>query len=74
MIFAAWLMIVVGTITVSECINCYFPRIEDHYDSEGFMCSWEVDDFNYSEEDGYTLKEFDSTDNCFEAKFRKLKN
>ena len=73
MIFATWLMVVIGTISVSECLNCYYPRIDETYDSEGFMCSWELDDFEYDEVNGYVLKEFDSTDNCFEAKFRKLK-
>ena len=47
-----------------------YPRIEEHYDSEGFVCSWEEDDF-YLINDKYILAPEDSTDNYFEAKARK---
>ena len=46
-----------------------YPRIEEGYDSEGFVCKWEEDDF-YLINDQYILAPEDSTDNCFEAKAR----
>jgi hypothetical protein len=74
MIFGTWVTIVASTMFVAESLNCLYPRIEDTYDSEGLVCQWEVSDFDYDVETGYTLKEIDSTDNCIEAKVRKFKN
>ena len=73
MMFGTWVAIVVSGMTIGEALNCYYPRIEETYDSEGLVCKWEVSDFDYDTVNGYTLKTFDSTDNCFEAKFRELK-
>ena len=71
----SWLVYLLGTIGLGETFNCIYPRIEDNYDSEGFVCQWEKSDFNYdAETDEYTLKEYDADDNCIEAAVRKRKN
>ena len=69
-----WLVMSLFGWTLGEGFNCIFPRIEEDYDSEGFICQWEESDFDYDAEIGYTLKDTDSTDNCIEAKVRKYKN
>ena len=74
MTFEIWLVYLLGTIGLGETFNCIYPRIDETYDSEGLVCQWEVSDFDYDVETGYTLKEVDSTDNCIEAKVRKFKN
>ena len=74
MTFEIWLVYLLGTIGLGETFNCIYPRIEDNYDSEGLICQWEESDFDYDAEIGYTLKDTDSTDNCIEAKVRKIKN
>ena len=68
--FNTYLIYVISFTLVGEGLNCMYPRIEEHYDSEGFVCSWEEDDF-YLINDKYILAPEDSTDNYFEAKARK---
>tara|TARA_R110002020_G_scaffold59337_1_gene161809 strand:+ start:724 stop:951 length:228 start_codon:yes stop_codon:yes gene_type:complete len=73
MIFGTWVAVVVFTMSIGECLNCIYPRVEDFYNSEGLICQWEESDFTYDAEIGYTLKDTDSTDNCIESKVRKFK-
>jgi tRNA-binding EMAP/Myf-like protein len=68
--FTTYLIYAISFTVVGEGLNCMYPRIEESYDSEGFVCSWEEDDF-YSINDQYILAPEDSTDNYFEAKARK---
>ncbi len=68
--FTTYLIYAISFTLVGEGLNCMYPRIEEHYDSEGFICSWEEDDF-YLINDKYILAPEDSTDNYFEAKARK---
>lgn len=71
----AWFITSLFGLGLGEGFNCIFPRIEEDYDSEGFVCQWEKSDFNYdAETDEYTLKEYDADDNCIEAAVRKRKN
>ena len=70
MVFITWLTIVSIGLGVGEYFNCKYPRVEDGYSSEGFVCNWEDDDF-YKTNNGYLLFPVDSTDNCFEEKARK---
>tara|TARA_Y100001938_G_C7959602_1_gene363587 strand:- start:17 stop:247 length:231 start_codon:yes stop_codon:yes gene_type:complete len=70
MTIATYFTYLMSFIVIGEGLNCMYPRIEEHYDSEGFVCSWEEDDF-YLINDQYILAPEDSTDNCFEAKSRK---
>ena len=65
-----YLAYIISFTLIGEGLNCMYPRIEEHYDSEGFVCSWEEDDF-YLINDKYILAPEDSTDNYFEAKARK---
>ena len=69
MLFGTWVTIVVITMSTGECLNCIYPRIEDTYNSEGLICSWEEDDF-YKEKGEWILTELNSTDNCIEKKAR----
>jgi hypothetical protein len=62
--------IIMTGLGIGEYFNCMYPRIEDGYSSEGYVCNWEEDDF-YSINGQYILALEDSTDNCFEAKARK---
>ena len=68
--FTTYLIYALSFTIVGEGLNCMYPRIEEHYDSEGFVCSWEEDDF-YKVNDEYLLLPVDSTDNCFEEKARE---
>mgnify|MGYP003131487920 FL=1 len=68
--FTTYLIYAISFTIVGEGLNCMYPRIEDHYDSEGLICSWEEDDF-YLINNQYILAPEDSTDNYFEAKARK---
>ena len=65
-----WIIIISTWLTLGETGNCFYPRLEDDYDSEGFICKWEEDDFYFINEQ-YILAPEDSTDNCFEEKARK---
>ena len=71
--FTTWVAIVTTWLTLGESFNCIYPRFEEDYDSEGLICQWEISDFDYDAEIGYTLKDTDSTDNCIEATVRKFK-
>ena len=64
-----FIVILVG-LGVGEYANCKYPRVEEGYSSEGFVCNWEEDDF-YKVNDEYLLLPVDSTDNCFEEKARE---
>jgi len=70
MIFITWLTVVSIGMGFGEYANCKYPRVEEGYSSEGFVCNWEDDDF-YKEEGKWILTKSDSTDNCFEEKARK---
>jgi len=67
--FTHFIVIITG-LGIGEYFNCKYPRVEDGYSSEGFVCNWEEDDF-YKTNDGYLLLPSDSTDNCFEEKARE---
>ena len=69
MLFLGWLSAVGFTVGVGEYYNCKYPRVEAGYSSEGFICNWEDDDF-YKEDGKWILTPIDSTDNCFEEKWR----
>ena len=69
MLFITWLTVVVIGVGVGEYYNCEYPRVEDSYSSEGFLCNWEDDDF-YRENGEWILTKSDSTDNCYEKKAR----
>ena len=45
MFFNTWIIAFTVTIGTGETLNCMYPRIEEDYDSEGFVCSWEEEDF-----------------------------
>jgi hypothetical protein len=64
-----FIVILVG-LGIGEYANCKYPRVEEGYSSEGFVCNWEEDDF-YKVDDDYLLLPEDSTDNCFEEKARE---
>jgi hypothetical protein len=66
---AHFIVILVG-LGIGEYANCKYPRVEEGYSSEGFVCNWEEDDF-YKMNDEYYLSPVDSTDNCFEKKARE---
>ena len=68
--FTTYLVYAITFAIVGEGLNCRYPRIDEYYDSEGMMCSWEEDDF-YLINGEYILTPEDSTDNRFEAKARK---
>ena len=63
------IVVIIGT-GIGEIANCLYPRVEEGYNSEGFVCKWEEDDF-YFINDQYILAPEDSTDNCFEEKARR---
>ena len=67
--FTHFIVIVMG-LGVGEYFNCKYPRVEDGYSSEGYVCNWEEDDF-YLINGQHILAPIDSTDNCFEEKARK---
>ena len=69
--FTTYLMYAISFTLVGEGLNCIYPRIDEYYDSEGFVCSWEEDDF-YLINDKYILAPEDSTDNYFEKKAREI--
>ena len=64
----------VGVVTIGlslgEYWNCKYPRIEEGYSSEGFVCNWKEDDF-FKQNSEWLLTPVDTTDNCFEEKARK---
>ena len=68
MLFETWLMIVSASIIIGEGLNCYYPRLDDSYDSEGMVCSWDEDDFD----DNLVLKKTSDDDNCIEEKAREI--
>ena len=70
MLFTTWLAVVSMGIGFGEYANCKYPRVEEGYSSEGFFCNWEDRDF-YKENGKWVLTQSDSTDNCFEEKWRK---
>ena len=70
--FTTYLIYAISFTVVGEGLNCMYPRIEESYDSEGFVCSWEEDDFYFDAMyDKYVLKPYDDDDNCVESKVRK---
>ena len=70
--FTTWIIIVTTWLTLGEGLNCIYPRLEDNYDSEGMLCSWEEEDFYYNEEtDKWVLNKEDNNDNYIEAKVRE---
>ena len=71
MLFVTWLTVVVVGVGVGEYYNCKHPRIDESYSSEGFFCNWEDRDF-YVENGKWILTESDSTDNCYEKKWREI--
>lgn len=70
MLFGTWILVVTIGLGVGEYYNCKYPRVEEGYSSEGFVCNWEDDDF-YKKDGKWVLTKSDSTDNCFEEKARK---
>jgi len=62
-------VITVG-LGIGEYFNCKYPRLEEDYSSEGFICNWEEDDF-YDQKGEWVLTPIDTTDNCFEEKARE---
>ena len=70
MLFTTWVAIVTIGLGVGEYYNCKYPRVEEGYSSEGFVCNWEEDDF-FKENGKWLLTPIDTTDNCFEEKARK---
>tara|TARA_R100000152_G_C6685920_1_gene118678 strand:+ start:311 stop:541 length:231 start_codon:yes stop_codon:yes gene_type:complete len=70
MLFTTWVIVVSLGVGLGEYFNCKYPRVEEGYSSEGFVCNWEDDDF-YKEDGKWVLTQSDSTDNCFEEKARK---
>ena len=70
MVFITWLTVVSIGLGVGEYFNCQYPRVEDGYSGEGFVCNWQEDDF-YKEDGKWLLTKSDSTDNCFEVKARE---
>ena len=70
--FTSWIIIVTTWLTLGESFNCIYPRLEDDYDSKGFICKWDENDFYYDKlEDALILFPEDSTDNYFESKARE---
>jgi hypothetical protein len=70
MLLLTWLGLVAVSLSVGEYYNCKYPRVEEGYSSEGFVCNWEDDDF-YKEKGKWVLTPIDTTDNCFEEKARE---
>ena len=70
MLFTTWVAIVTIGLRVGEYYNCKYPRVEEGYSSERFVCNWEEDDF-FKENGKWLLTPIDTTDNCFEEKARK---
>jgi hypothetical protein len=71
--FATWITIVTTWLTLAESFNCIYPRIEEDYNSEGLVCQWEEEDFNYDEKiEKWVLKYEDKDDNWVESKVRKI--
>tara|TARA_R100000152_G_C6763685_1_gene188152 strand:- start:790 stop:1065 length:276 start_codon:yes stop_codon:yes gene_type:complete len=70
MFFSTWIIAFTVTIGTGETLNCMYPRIEKDYDSEGFVCSWEEEDFYVTKTGEYILKEKNIQDNCIEKKAR----
>ena len=65
--FASWILMVTTWLAFGETGICLFPRLEEDYDSEGMVCSWEEKDFVFDEKNNeYILKPYDEDDNCFE--------
>lgn len=70
--FCTWALIVTTWLTLGEMGNCVYPRLEDDYNSEGMLCSWEDDDFYLDEKtDKWVLNKTDDDDNCVEGKVRE---
>ena len=65
-----WTIYAISFIGIGEGLNCMYPRLDKDYDSEGMVCQWEEDDFDYIK-GRYILKKEDPEDNCFEAKTRE---
>jgi hypothetical protein len=63
-----FIVILVG-LGIGEYANCKYPRVEEGYSSEGFVCNWEEDDF-FQQNGEWLLTPIDTTDNCFEEKAR----
>ena len=70
MLFGTWIAVVTFSISAGETLNCMYPRYDDTYDSEGFVCSWEEEDFYVTKTGEYILKEKNIQDNCIEKKAR----
>ena len=67
-----WVIIISSWLTIAEVGNCVYPRLEDDYDSEGFVCQWEESDFYYDKnEDDWILVPTDDNDNIIEEKVRR---
>ena len=67
--FTHFIVIITG-LGIGEYFNCKYPRVEDGYSSEGYVCNWEKDDF-YQQDGEWLLTPIDTTDNCFEEKARE---
>ena len=66
-----WIIIISTWLTIGETGNCIYPRLEEDYDSEGFICKWEESDFYYDKkEDKWVLFPSDDEDNLIEEKMR----
>ena len=71
--FTTWVAIVTTWLTLAESFNCIYLRIEEDYNSEGLVCQWEEEDFNYNEKtEKWVLKYEDKDDNWVESKVLKI--
>ncbi len=66
-----FIVILVG-LGIGEYANCKYPRVEEGYSSEGFVCSWEEEDFYVTKTGEYILKEKNIQDSCIEKKARDI--